>query len=106
MIDRNFIFLLSTLLLIAVSYVQVFHKISNQQSLLVEFNDDFSDNAEEGEKSTEENARETDQDEDPFNLAEMTMLASSNYLAPSKNENYFFGHFGYYPEIVSPPPQV
>lgn len=104
--DRVSILFLSALLLMAVCYVQVFHKISNHKSFLVEVSGEVNDNAEEGEKSTEENSRETDQDEDPFNLGEMPMIASANSLLESKNENYSFGLLGYYPEIVSPPPQV
>jgi hypothetical protein len=103
--DRISILFLSALLLMAVSYVQVFQKILDDPRFSVQLmvNDDAEENT---EKSAEENARETDQDEDPFRLAEIITIHSSNSLVNALNENYSFGHLGYYPEIVSPPPQA
>jgi hypothetical protein len=105
--ERISILFLSALLLIAVSYAQVFHEILNDQYFSVKVSIDPNADAEEGsEKSNEENTRETDQDEDPFNLGEMMMTSAVNSLVENKNENYSFGLWGFYPEIVSPPPQV
>jgi hypothetical protein len=105
--DRISILFLSVLLLMAVSYVQVFQKILDKNRFSVEVIHDANEAAEEGaEKTGEENARETDQDEDPFRLVEMMMIASRNPVTNSKNENYSFGQLGFYPEIVSPPPQA
>lgn len=105
--ERISLLFLSALLLIAVSYAQVFHKILNDRCFSVEISADPNGDAEEGsEKSNEENTREADQDEDPFNLDEMLMTSAANSLFENKNGNYSFGLCGFYPEIVSPPPQV
>jgi hypothetical protein len=94
---------LSGLLLITVSYVQILHKILVKEGVT---NTVLTDCGEEPiEKSSEENTRETDQDEDPFRIGEMMMVSSENSQINSKNENYSLGLLGYYPEIVSPPPQ-
>jgi hypothetical protein len=98
---------LSTLLLLAVSYVQVFQKISNtDRSALVIANDANDDAEQSTDKSSEENSRETDQDEDPFKLSEIVILSPEELISTSNSEDYSFGLLGYYPEIVSPPPQV
>lgn len=90
----------------AVSYVQIFHIILNENRFLVEVASEVNNDAEEGtEKSTEENGRETDQDEDPFNAGEIILVFINNDRSCSRNESYSFGLFGFYPEIVSPPPQ-
>jgi hypothetical protein len=103
--DRVSILLLSTLLLMAVSYVQVFHKMLNE-NIKVEIVANVNTDAEEGaEKTSEENARETDQDEDSFKLVELIAMSAVNSLSDSRNENYSFGLLTHYPEIVSPPPQ-
>lgn len=105
--DRLSILFLSGMLLIAVSYVQIFHRILNDNRFLVEVASEVSNDAEEeAEKSTEENERETDQDEDPFHAGEIILLPIKSDLSYSKNESYSFGLFGFYPEIVSPPPQA
>lgn len=105
--DRVTIIILSAFLLLAVSYVQVVHKMLNDSRFLVETPSEVNNDAEEGmEKSTEENNRETDQDEDPFNLDGIIILSTESDLSSSKKESYSFGLLGFYPEIVSPPPQV
>jgi hypothetical protein len=103
--DRVSILLLSLLLLLAVSYVQIFHKMSDEITR-VEAAADLNTDAEEGaEKTSEENSRETDQDEDSFKLVEITSLSVVNSHAGSRNANYSYGLLTHYPEIVSPPPQ-
>jgi hypothetical protein len=105
--DRSSILLLSVLLLIAVSYKQVFYKILNDQRFLIPVSVDMNGDAEEGlENSTEENTREADQDEDPFGLGEMMMVSFESAAVNSKFLNYSIALLGYYPEIVSPPPQA
>lgn len=105
--DRISILFLSVLLLLAVSYVQVFQKFIDDHRFSVEVIHDANDAAEEGaEKTAEENARESDQDEDPFRLVEMMMIASGNPFTNSMIGNYSFGQLSFYPEIVSPPPQA
>ena len=104
--DRISMLVLSTLLLLAVSYVQVFQKISNaDRSSLVIANDANDDAEQSTDKSSEENSRETDQDEDPFKVSEIVILSPRELISPSNSEGYSFGLLGYYPEIVSPPPQ-
>jgi hypothetical protein len=104
--DRVSILFLSVLLLMAVSYVQIFHKISDE-NIRVEAATDLNTDAEEGaEKTSEENSRETDQDEDSFKLVEIIGLSAINSNAGSKNVHYSYGLLTHYPEIVSPPPQV
>jgi hypothetical protein len=105
--DRLSILIFSMLLLMAVSYVQVFQKLLIDNRFSVELLNVANDDAEENtQKTSEENARETDLDEDPFRLVEMMILAIGNLRGNSKIENYSFGHLGYFPEIVSPPPQA
>lgn len=90
----------------AVSYVQIFHIILNENRFLVEVASEVNNDGEEGtEKSTEENGRETDQDEDPFNAGEIILVFIIDDRSCSRDESYSFGLFGFYPEIVSPPPQ-
>lgn len=104
--DRVSILLLSVLLLMAVSYVQIFHKMSDE-NIHVETTTDLNSDAGEGEeKTSEENSRETDQDEDSFKLVEIIALSAANSHAGYRNLNYSFGLLTHYPEIVSPPPQV
>ncbi len=91
----------------AVSYVQVFQKLVNDKPFYVEVINNANDDAEENtQKTSEENARETDQDEDPLSINEAIIISSGNALFNLKNANYSFGLLGYYPEIVSPPPQA
>jgi len=91
----------------AVSYVQIFHIILNENRFLVEVASEVNNDVEEGsEKSTEENGRETDQDEDSFNTCDIILISIKNDRSSSNNERYSFGLFGFYPEIVSPPPQA
>ena len=105
--DRLPILIFSMLLLIAVSYVQVFQKLMAGSNFSVELINDTHDDAEENtQKTTEENTRETDQDEDPFRLNESIIIFLVKHRAGSKNANYSIGYLGYYPEIVSPPPQT
>lgn len=103
--DRASILFLSALLLFAVSYTQFVHNIVTDRfskEMVSEINNDAE---EEAEKSSEEKTRLTDQDEDPFRMGEMMLSSSTLSAFEPKNENYSFGHLGYYPEIVSPPPQ-
>jgi hypothetical protein len=103
--DRVSILFLSFLLLMTVSYVQIFHKMSDE-NIRVEAAIDLNADAEEGaEKTSEENSRETDQDEDPLKLVEIIALLAVNPHAGTKNVNYSFGLLKHYREIVSPPPQ-
>lgn len=96
----------SSLLFVTVAYTQVVHKITTKQNQSFVLTDNNGDAEEPIEKtSSEENAREIDQDEDSFNLNETIILFNENSLSDSKNENYSFGLSGFYPEIVSPPPQ-
>jgi hypothetical protein len=89
----------------AVSYVQIFHKMSDK-NIRLEAATDLNADAEEGaEKTSEENSRETDQDEDSFKLVEIIAMSATNSLSSSRNQNYSFGLLTHYPEIVSPPPQ-
>lgn len=105
--NRGYILILSSLLLIAVSYGQVFHKILKDNRLLIEQTFDTTDDVEEGnENSSEENSREADQDEDPFSIHESMILSCNISLADPHSENYLFGLSGFDPEIVSPPPQL
>lgn len=91
----------------SVSYVQVFQKLVNDKPFSVEVFNNANDDAEENtQKTSEENARETDQDEDPFRINEAIIISSASTLFNLKNANYSFGQLGYYPEIVSPPPQA
>lgn len=102
--DRLSILFLSVLLLIAVSYVQIFHKMSDE-NIRVEAAIDLNADAEEkAEKTSEENSRETDQDEDSLKLEIIALLAVNPHAA-TKNVNYSFGLLKHYREIVSPPPQ-
>lgn len=104
--DRLSILFLSALLLVAVGYVQIFHKILNDNRYLIEVSSEANDGAEEeAEKSSEENSRQTDEDEDTFNLGEQLNLFNHHHLFNFTYENYSFGLLGFYPEIVSPPPQ-
>ncbi len=96
--------MLSGLLLIAVSYSQVFDKIATERG--IEVLDSNADTEEPVKKSSsEENIREIDQDDCPitYGLSHLKSGASALYIC--KNGNYSFGHLGYYPEIVAPPPQ-
>jgi len=103
--DRVSILFLSSILLMAVSYVQIFHNMS-EENIRVEAAIDLNADAEEGaEKTSEENSRETDQDEDPLKLVEIIALLAVNPHACTKNVNYSFGLLKHYREIVSPPPQ-
>jgi hypothetical protein len=96
----------SSLLFVTVAYTQVLHKIITKQNHSFVLTDSNGDAEEPIEKtSSEENAREIDQDEDSFNLNETIIPYNENSLSNSKNENYSFGLSGFYPEIVSPPPQ-
>jgi hypothetical protein len=105
--DRIYILLLSALLLGAVSYVQVFQKIVGGRYSCMQVINDASDDAEEGSDNTsEENSREIDQDEDAFNSSESLVLLSSFLVSGLKNDTYSFSRLRYYPEIVSPPPQI
>ncbi len=105
--DRISLLIFSTLLLIAVSYVQVFQKIMVDNNFSVVLIHDTNDDAEENtQKTAEENTRETDQDEDPFSINEAIIISSGSARFNLKNANYSFGQLGYYPEIVSPPPQA
>lgn len=104
---QKHILMISGLLLLVICYTQVFHKIiANQGYSFVVIND--TDNAEEPleKTTTEENTNETDQDEDPFRHVEMMNMAIGNPPMNLKIENYSVCQFGYYPEIVSPPPQA
>jgi len=105
--NRLYSLLLSALLLAMVGYVQVFQDFFDDSSYSVALISDTNDDAEEGaQKTSEENASELDQDEDPIKLVEILILSSLNSGVNSKIECYSLGHFGYYPEIVSPPPQA
>lgn len=88
----------------AVSYMQVFHKISNEH-IRTEATTDVNTDAEEGAENTSEENRETDQDEDSFKLVEKIAMSAANSLSAIRNENYSFGLLTHYPEIFSPPPQ-
>lgn len=92
----------------AISYVQVFLKISDDNGILVEVAANMNDDAEEGAEktSTEEQNRETDSDEDPLKLNETILTASANSDDSSKNAYHSSGPATHYPEIVSPPPQA
>jgi len=105
--DRISVLLLSVLLLTAVGYVHVFQKIVEDKSFSYAAVKDTNEEAEENtEKSSEESSRETDQDEDPLKFHEaMTMILSSS-VSISRNGYYSPGIPGYYPKIVSPPPQI
>jgi hypothetical protein len=105
--NRLYILLLNTLLLIAVCYVQVLQKFMVDHPFSIEFVHDVNDDAEENtQKTSEENSRETDLDEDPFSINEAMIISSGQFRVSSKSVNYSFGQPGYYPEIVSPPPQA
>ena len=96
----------SSLLFVTVAYTQVLHKIITKQNQSFVLTDNNGDAEEPIEKtSSEENAREIDQDEDSFNLNETIILYNENSRSNSKNEKYSFGQSGFCPEIVSPPPQ-
>jgi hypothetical protein len=105
--NRLSIVFLSTLLLMAVTYVQVVQKFIVDHHFSTELINNVNDDAEENtQKTSEENSRETDQDEDPFSVNEAIMISSVSSGFNLKDVNYSFGQLGYYPEIVSPPPQV
>jgi hypothetical protein len=92
------------LLLIAVSYSQVFDKITTERGIEVLYSN--ADTEEPVKKSTsEENIREIDQDDGPITYGLAHLKSDASALDISKNGNYSFGHLGYYPEIVAPPPQ-
>jgi hypothetical protein len=100
------ILFLSIVLLMAVSYAQVVQKLLVEHRFSAELVKNVNDDAEEStQKTSEENARETDQDEDPFSINEVIIISSGSCPFNLKNPNYSFGQLGYYPEIVSPPPQ-
>lgn len=102
-----YITFVSSLLFVTVAYTQVLHKIITNQNHSFVLTDNNGDAEEPIEKtSSEENAREIDQDEDSCDLNKTIILSIENSLSDSKNQNYSFGLSGFYPEIVSPPPQV
>ncbi len=104
---RIYMLLLSALLLGAVSYVQIFQKIVDDRCSSMQIINDTNDDAEEGADNTsEENSREIDQDEDSFNPLESLVFLSTCLVSELKNDAYSFGLLRYYPEIVSPPPQI
>jgi len=98
---RFHIILLASLLLFTVSSAPTIYRVITKASPLVI--NDFGEEV--PEKSSEETSRETDQDEDPFNFGELIVISVTNSLAISKSVRYPLGLLGYYPEIVSPPPQ-
>lgn len=105
--DRLSILIFSTLLLMAVSYGQVIQKLMVDNNFSKEFVNDVNDDAEENtQKTSEENSRESDLDEDPFSINDDVLVSLNRSHLNLKNTNYSFGQFGYYPEIVSPPPQA
>jgi hypothetical protein len=100
---RFHIILLASLLLFTVSYAPVIYRvIANISPTGLVINDCGEEIP---EKSSDETSRETDQDEDPFSFGQLMVISDTNTLAISKNERYSLGLLGYYPEIVSPPPQ-
>ena len=103
--DRIYILLLSVLLLTAIGYVHVFQKIVEDKSFanVKDINDEAEENT---EKSSEESSREIDQDEDPLKLNETLTMSLRSVISISKNGHYSLGITGYYPKIVSPPPQI
>ncbi len=104
--DRLSIFLLSALLLVTISYVQVFQKIlADHGSSAVVFSGLNDDTEENPENTSEENANETDQDEAAIRMDDMMVLFVS-FLDQSKTEIFCFNWISHYPEIVSPPPQA
>jgi hypothetical protein len=104
--NRLTILLLTTLLLAAVSYGHVFQKMVEGKRIVISVINDTNGDAEENtEKSSEENPRETDQDEDPLKLNDLMAVSFASASSILKNGDYSLGLFGFYPEIVSPPPQ-
>jgi uncharacterized ion transporter superfamily protein YfcC len=104
--ERISVLLLSVLLLTAVGYVHVFQKIVEDKSFSYAAIEDTNEEAEENtEKSSEESSRETDQDEDPLKFHEVMTVSLISSVSISKIGHYSLGITGYYPEIVSPPPQ-
>jgi hypothetical protein len=104
---RVSILFLSTLLLLSGSFLQVIQKLMDDNHYTIELVNDGNDDAEENtQKTSEENARETDLDEDPFSIDESIVISSDGSLFSLKNADYSFGQVGYFPEIVSPPPQA
>lgn len=96
---------LALLLLTAVGYVHVFQKMVDENLITVVIYDGNDDAEESSEKPSEENPRETDKDEDPLKLNDL--LAISFRSTPFGLQNHYYSHSfsGYFPEIVSPPPQ-
>ncbi len=91
----------------SVSYIQVVQKFMVDHPFSIEVVNNVNDDAEENtQKTSEENSRETDQDEDPFSINDAIIISSGSSPFNLKNANYSFGQLGYYPEIVSPPPQA
>jgi hypothetical protein len=105
--NRRHVLFLSALLLFTIGYEQVFLKISGDNSSLVKISSKINSEAEEGaEKTSGEENRESDADEDSFKLNEM-MQTSFAYSGDScKNVHHSSRLSTYYPEIVSPPPQA
>lgn len=103
---RITILFLSLLLLLAVGYAQVVQKLMADHHFSVNIINDVNDEAEENNQEASEESRETDQDEDPFSINDAMIISSGSSTVNLKNANYSLGQVGYYPEIVSPPPQA
>lgn len=104
--NRRHVLFLSALLLFAIGYGQVFLKISKNLSSFVEISSKMNNEAgERAEKTSGEESRESDTDEDSFRLNEIKQTSFANSGDSSKKSHHSSRLSTYYPEIVSPPPQ-
>jgi len=102
--NRFYLVFISGLLLITVSYTQILYKAIVKENIINTIPADCGE--ESAENSSEENTRETDQDEDVFRLIEMILTDSSLSLRCSKNDYSPIDTSGHNPEILLPPPQA
>ncbi len=102
--NRFYLFFISGLLLITVSYAQILYKVIVKENIINTIPADCGE--ESAENSSEENTRETDQDEDAFRLIEMILTDSSLSLRCSKKDYSPIDPSGHNPEILLPPPQA
>ena len=93
----------SGILLLTIGYTQILDRIVMTDLTCKVMNDSSEEPI---EKSSEENNRTTDQDEDPFWISEITITSPESLPPSTKSESYIFGISSHYPEIVAPPPQA
>lgn len=101
--QRFYLIFISSLLLLTVSYTQILSKIIVKENII---NFVVTDSSEEPkEKSSEENERDADPDDDSFRLKEMIVL-TSNGVVGSEIAYLTINLPGHHREIPSPPPQA